>query len=200
MDEIGKRFGRWTVISEIGRRANGQRRVKCRCDCGHIYTVTLARLLSGMSTECRHCFPQTHGATCRGSKHPEYNVWWAMVARCTKPSNAEYKNYGGRGILVCKEWLGRGGYAKFIGHIGRRPTTLHQLDRTNNNGHYEPGNVRWVPISIQNSNTRRNHIINYGDASLTITQWAAKVGIHPTTLRYRLNKGWPLERALTKSV
>ena len=85
---------------------------------------------------------------------PEYRVCAGMKYRCFNIHGKDWKNYGGRGIRVCEEWSRCGGFERFIEHIGRRPSPKHQIDRINNDGNYEPGNVRWVTQSVQNYNKR----------------------------------------------
>lgn len=106
--------------------------------------------------------------TARLSDLTEYKIWVGMIRRCTDPANDSYEDYGGRGIRVADEWIGEGGFARFFAHIGARPTGRHSVDRIDNDGHYEPGNVRWaLPIEqVRNrrrpkrlaSETRKTHV------------------------------------------
>ena len=99
-----------------------------------------------------------------GSKNPnyrhgfwktkEYSIWNAMRQRCTNPNSQRWKHYGGRGIKVCDEWLKS--FVSFYEHIGPKPGPEYSLDRINNDGNYEPGNVRWATIIQQANNQRRN--------------------------------------------
>lgn len=83
-----------------------------------------------------------------------------MVARCHNPKTPNYYNYGGRGINVCDEWRGDMGYHNFVKYIdtclGEIPSPKYQLDRINNDGNYEPGNVRWASRKQQLFNKRIN--------------------------------------------
>jgi hypothetical protein len=85
----------------------------------------------------------------------------------------------------------------FATDIGAPPTPKHSLDRIDNNGNYEPGNVRWVTTREQLRNMRRNRVITYGGRSMTQVEWADELGISVELLYVRLKRGWPLSRALT---
>jgi hypothetical protein len=79
----------------------------------------------------------------------------SAVRRCHNPRTNNYQNYGGRGITVCEAWREpKRGFERFLAHIGPKPTRHHSLDRIDNNGHYEPGNVRWADKQTQTSNRR----------------------------------------------
>lgn len=83
--------------------------------------------------------------------HPEYNRWYNMMARCLKPEHPMYPSYGGRGITVCAEWQTPANFYGYLEGMGPCPPG-YSLDRINNNGNYEPGNIRWASQSEQNSN------------------------------------------------
>ncbi len=125
-----------------------------------------------------------------------YHAWVAMRARCNNPNDSAYANYGGRGIKVCSRWSI---FAPFAADMGDRPAG-HQLDRIDNEGDYEPDNCRWV-LPVENLNNKRtSHRVWWGGESLTITQWAYRLNIHPRTLANRIGRGWPIERAMTTAV
>lgn len=75
-----------------------------------------------------------------------------MRRRCTNPGATDYARYGGRGVTVCREW--RESFESFLRDMGVKPGTNYSLDRIDNNGHYEPGNVRWATAKQQAQNRR----------------------------------------------
>ena|SRR6267378_843115 len=82
-----------------------------------------------------------------------YNAYNDMKMRCRNPRIKNYKNYGGRGIRVCKRWLKS--FLLFIEDLGPKPTLNHSLDRINNDGGYKPSNCRWATRKQQRDNQRK---------------------------------------------
>lgn len=126
---------------------------------------------------------------------PERAVWQSLKNRCHNPNDRGYRNYGGRGIQVCDEW--RESFMAFFEHVGPRPSTEHSLDRIDNNGNYEPGNVRWVTRTEQNRNTRRTRFLTYDGLTLCVRGWEEYLGFNEGTLQGRLDRNWPVEEALS---
>jgi hypothetical protein len=121
-----------------------------------------------------------------------------MKDRCQNPHAPEYKNYGGRGIQVCREWLDS--FEAFMRDVGERPGPGYSLERINNGGNYEPGNVKWATSAEQTRNKRVNHMLTLHGETRCLTDWARVLGLNPKTLSNRLLKGWPPEKALTTPV
>lgn len=86
-------------------------------------------------------------------------VHWEMISRCHKRGHPLFKNYGARGIKVCDEWrFNLDAFRTYVReHLGLRPSSRHSIDRIDNDGNYEPGNVRWATYEEQNRNRRRTH-------------------------------------------
>jgi hypothetical protein len=86
------------------------------------------------------------------TSHPRYKTWQSLVRRCHDPKSKGYADYGARGISVCEAW--REDFWQFLKDTGDRPSPRHTLDRKDNDGNYEPGNVRWATPSQQARNKR----------------------------------------------
>jgi len=154
-DIAGKRFGKLIALS---RRYNGKASIwKCKCDCGNEKELVYSDLVR--NTRSCGCLKLSQKGL---SKHHLYKTWDCMLKRCLDSKNKDFKNYGGRGIKVCKRWQGKGGFQNFIEDLGKRPETL-SLDRIDNDGNYEPDNCRWATKPEQLRNTRRAPKLSYED-------------------------------------
>lgn len=81
-----------------------------------------------------------------------YHCWINMRVRCTNKNHKQYKDYGGRGITVCPEWMDS--FEAFYQDMGNKPDASYSLDRIDNDKGYSPDNCRWATRSMQNSNKR----------------------------------------------
>lgn len=168
----GERFGRLTAQFEVESYTTPggtiKRRFQCVCDCGN---VIIARSGELKNKDTKSCGCQKidstikrntkHGYSVRLNKYSEYNIWKGIKARCNNPNKKCWKDYGGRGIKLCDEWFND--FESFYNHIGPRPSMSHSVDRIDNDGNYEPGNVRWATIKEQanNKRTSKNETIKY---------------------------------------
>ena len=117
-----------------------------------------------------------------------YAAWAAIKQRCYNPNHPAYKDYGARGITLSDEWLKKP--LVFVSYIqeelGERPSAGYSLDRIDNEGNYEPGNLRWASRQVQASNRRRpkrTHFIERTNRpNKTGFRWVKKNG--------RLYEGW----------
>jgi hypothetical protein len=138
-------FGNLTVAWPAGRYARATVWL-CFCSCGRTTLTKTGDLNSGDISRCTICFRIKHGAC--GSK--EYDAFCGAKARCENPKHAAWKDYGGRGILFLFD-----NFPDFLNELGPAPTRTHSIDRINNDGHYERGNVKWATAKEQANNRKR---------------------------------------------
>jgi len=93
-----------------------------------------------------------HGHCRRGGESLEHRSWANMKARCQNPNHSQYKDYGGRGIIVCRRWLCS--FENFFADMGERLGPEYSIDRTDNDGNYEPSNCQWSTKHEQQINSR----------------------------------------------
>lgn len=158
IDVTGKQFDRLTVRAILPGSL-----CVCDCSCGVSGFVTESySVRNGLTRSCGCLKAEkmasgqcnlSHGESRAGAWTPEYRAWVNMITRCHNPNATRYKDWGGRGISVCREW--RDSYIAFRDYISRRPSAAHSLDRFPNvDGNYEPGNVRWANRIQQARNKR----------------------------------------------
>ena len=126
----------------------------------------------------------------------EYQAWRDMLNRCRRARTKEYPWYGGRGISVCDRWLR---FENFLADVGHKPSPEHELDRIDNDGHYEPGNVRWTTRAVQINNRRNTRFVVYRGDRLPLTEAVRRGGdvIHYESAAIRIFRcGWPVDLAV----
>jgi hypothetical protein len=120
-----------------------------------------------------------------------------MRKRCYDPKNKRFPDWGGRGITICEEWMSnRSSFFTWASENGYKPGL--SIDRINNNGNYEPANCRFVSMEEQNSNTRKNVFLTHDGITLTVSQWARKIGVRPKALQHRIGRGWSISRIFSQ--
>lgn len=212
-DLTGKQFARLTVLRIVGKSVRGDVLWLCRCECGGEVVGRSGDLNSGNTRSCGCLKRERFLRDCRQTKHgkwktPEWGVWSGIQARCHNPEHPGYANYGGRGILVCRGW--RDSFENFLADMGERPSAKHSVDRIDNERGYDCGhcedckgrnaeaNCRWATPKEQASNRRSTRRITFNGETMTLTDWATRVGISTPLLHHRLKSGWSVEDALSK--
>lgn len=119
----------------------------------------------------------------------EYFAWTSMKYRCLNPKHKAFKDYGGRGIKICKRWANS--FPNFLIDMGVAPSPKHTLDRIDNSKGYTPKNCRWGTWKDQSLNKRSTVMVEHDGQIKPLSQWAYDLGIKYSTLRYRYSQGWP---------
>lgn len=204
IDLTGNVYGKLTVISYSKKDKHGVSYWLCRCECGVEKVCNSMTMKAGRTVSCG-CVGKinrdigraklitkrtTHGKS--GTR--EHHIWQNMIYRCENENCRQFKNYGERGIKVCDEW--RWSFEAFLEDMGELPTQEHSIDRIDNDGNYEPENCQWSTKREQSNNRRNNRILEYNGQSLTMQQWADKIGMNKITIHARLSAGWSVAKAI----
>ena len=194
VDLTGQRFGRLIVLEFAEIRKN-KSYWKCQCDCGNIKIISATSLKSEKTKSCG-CL-RKEVTKIRGEKNIKHNktntrlfrIFLGMKSRCYYTKNIGYKNYGGKGIKVCDEWLN-----DFMNFYNWAMSNGYSqgltIDRINNDGNYEPNNCRWITMKEQENNRMNNRLIKYKEKTYTLSELSDILKISSATLRWRLNHNW----------
>lgn len=167
LDLTGKTFGSLFVLKKSDKIKDGNVMWECQCSCGNKTLVTSYNLRSGRVGSCgcrksKFTSENTSGENNPNHKHnlrntKLYAIWTMMKQRCYNPNNKNFKDYGGRGITVCEEWLNdvqafyewsmKNGYKEGL-----------TIDRIDNDKGYSPDNCRWTTMKVQRKNQRKRKI------------------------------------------
>jgi hypothetical protein len=196
-DLTGQTFADWTVLGLDAEKSRPRRPYwRCRCVCGTERSHRSDTLKSSGSRSCG-C-RQAAEVGDRFRKHgmsstPVYKVWAAMRTRCGDERSQARPYYGARGITVDPRWES---FEAFYADMGDPPRG-HSLERRDNDLGYSPENCYWATHTEQMRNNRRSHYLTYQGETLTMAEWAERLGMRYGTLNSRIYAGWSIERALT---
>ncbi|SHJ74243.1 hypothetical protein [Tepidibacter formicigenes] len=206
IDLTGQRFGKLVVIKRGKNDKTNHARWYCQCDCGEVVLVTRGNLRNGRAKSCgclrrekitRYNIKKDNTGE---SKTKLYQIWIAMRQRVKNPNSQAFKNYGGRGITICKEWEEDFQVFKKWSISNGYKENL-SIDRIDNDKGYSPENCRWTDWETQCNNTRNNINITYNGETKTITEWEKTLGFKRNVLLNRIYKyDWSVEKAFTTPV
>lgn len=204
IDLTGKRFGRLEVLYEVDKKQSSDRIWKCKCSCGTVKNVRQRLLITGKTKSCG-CIRKEELVK-RSTKHNcshtrIYGIYAKMKKRCYSENDKRYKDYGGRGIVICSEWLGEHGFENFYKwSVEHGYDDSLTIERINNDGNYEPSNCRWATYREQNRNKRNNIVITMNGQTKILKDWCIELGMDYQSVKMRIHKGWNAERALTEPI
>lgn len=198
---IGERFGKLTVTKCLG--SNGKKKIEweCVCDCGKTVVHTTSALNCGKIHSCGCGLIEMYKKAKKNDPKDKklYSRWLSIKDRCRNPKNAQYKNYGGRGITICPEWENDFYAFRDWAFLNGYDESL-SIDRIDNDKGYSPDNCRWVDSKIQGNNRRTNHCVTIDGITKTIMQWSEIYGIKYDTINRRIRDGWSEQDAITKPI
>lgn len=192
----GQTFGYLTVMHRV---ENQNRKVQylCRCACGRL-CVRSAQYLrrpdqQTKSCGCRRWETSSSTHKTHGMSHSRiFHIWRGIIDRCLYPNCKDWKNYGGRGIKICKRW--RDSFENFLEDMGPTYKPDLQIDRIDNNQGYSPENCHWVTPKENARNRRTNYIVpGYGK---TLAELSEISGVGAATIKRRIQYHWPTELLL----
>ena len=197
-DLTGQRFKHLTVLCRAPNRGRGRTAWwVCVCECGQTVVVDGGHLRTGHTQSCG-CLHTAHASQINrrhgASRTQEYFVWKGMHARCRLPSNPQFKNYGARGITVCKRW---DQFENFLADMGPRPGRGYSIERQDNNRGYGPDNCVWATAVVQGNNRRGNRLLTLRGVTKTLMVWSRELQMGRHAIERRLSRGWSVEDALS---
>lgn len=193
-----KKLTRGTKINELtfleklpkglGERQNGL----FECSCGTIKSINIGLFLCGSTKSCGCIKSQiisksrsTHG---QSGKTPEYSVWCGIKSRCN-PASKIYKgseNYSRKGISVCDRWINS--FENFMEDMGKRPSSLHSIERKDNDGNYCPENCKWATRREQALNKDTTVYVEIEGKTQNIMAWMKELDVPKATYHRRLKE------------
>jgi len=202
VDLTGQKFSRLTVIKRVANSDAKQTRWLCKCQCGNMKVVQGAHLKDKHTRSCgcmisdstiaRNIKNIIHGHSANHQRSKTYRTWDGMKDRCMNPYHKQYKDYGGRGIQVCKRWLK---FENFLQDMGEKPEGL-TLDRIDNDGDYCPENCQWSTWLEQQRNRNNNRLITINGVTKCLSEWCEFYHMDYYKIYQRIQRGWSIERAL----
>lgn len=205
---INNRYGHLTIVDFEGYLLLNEKwklyliAYQCRCDCGNTVVISYTNLKKGVDTSCgKEGCPFTpfwildrlkrKGA----SQEALYAIYNMMIQRCYNPKAVNFKDYGGRGIHVCKRWEGPEGFWHFKEDMGERPEG-YSLSRIDNDGHYSPENCEWASRKDQARNKRDTTWVTIGNTTKSLAFWIEILSLKNPLVRSRILQGWPIAHAM----
>jgi hypothetical protein len=203
---VDQRFGRLVAIGAAGKDNRNNLLWSFRCDCGTLYATRATSVRNGYTVSCGCHRSEQSAKTILEYSDPsatrthgkrdtaEYSTWSHMKQRCNNPKDPKYSDYGARGIKVCKRWEK---FENFFSDMGTKPSPDHSIERIDNDGNYSADNCCWAVPSSQARNKRNNIYVSFRGRRMVLKDACREAGINYSTGYMRLQRGWPISRALS---
>ncbi len=195
-DLTGQAYGRLIVLRSAGRSNVGARLWLCLCSCGVESVVHGSSLTQGHTKSCG-CLKHESRNTRHGMHGtPVWLAWWGMVQRCSCASTSNYKDYGGRGIKICRRWLT---FENFRDDMLPSWFSGGTLEREDNEGDYSPKNCKWATKKEQARNRRTTAWVEVFGERMSFAEAVEKFGVvkYGVARQRIFRNGWSIEAALT---
>lgn len=188
-----QKFNYLLVLGYAGKFGNGKKQRTywwCQCDCGVIKKASSCNLKNNsiQSCGCHTSELIKKGVTIHNmSKTIEYSSYHNAKMRCDNSNYKLFKDYGGRGIKFLFN-----SFEEFYEHLGPKPEpkSNYSVERIDNNGNYEIGNVKWEIREKQNKNKRSNIWIKINNEIKCIADWCKIYKINQSSVFMRMKYGW----------
>ena len=166
------KFGRYKILKELSHKPGEKRMVLCRCSCGIEKIVRLTHLWYGKIKSCGCLASEINSKrkTTHGKSNTRiYKIWVEMIKRTTNPKVISYKNYGARGIRVCKRWQK---FENFYEDMLPTYSKNLSIERNDNNLDYSLENCRWASLKEQARNKRNTLKLTINNETKPLIKWA----------------------------
>lgn len=177
----GERYGRLVGIKCMGSQ-KGHTTWLWRCDCGNEKEINLVNVRRGLVKSCG-CYAQECRTKHGLSTHWLYTTYRSILGRCNNKNYLRYVDYGGRGISCCFN-----SFDEFYAYVTQLPNyAIAQkkkltINRIDNNGNYETGNLEWASQARQEANKRMNKNNTSGCKGVSFykrdDRWVARLSIN----------------------
>lgn len=202
----------WHVIQLISQSGGEKAKFEVVClKCGKVAFFNASNYRNGEISECKHEPDKVYGIGSIPSErvrkypkettdHKHYKMWQGIMYRTSNPNSADYKDYGERGIKLHEDWKDPTVFVKWVeDNLGEKPTPLHSINRIDNDGNYEPGNVEWASPEVQARNKRTGVTFKtMSGEEVTIMYLVEKYGWTYNQWRHALSKTETVEEALER--
>ncbi len=190
-------------IKEIDKTgSSGKKMGLYQCHCGNFCEKKINSVNTGRTKSCGCLLKKPNKYSFRHGliNTPEYTAWVNMKDRCYNKKSKHYKDYGGRGIMVCERWTNKeNGFINFYQDLGSKSDTKLTLERIDNSGNYYPENCKWGTNKEQQNNKRNNRLIYFNGKTQTVAQLAEEYNLDYNFLLQRIkNNNWDIEEIIKR--